>query len=128
MLNESKLNMKQKAFCDYYIASGNATEAAVKAGYSEKTAAVIASENLRKVNIKTYLSAKISEIENERTANIIEVQEFWAKTMRDKELKDTDRIKVSELIAKTHGAFIDKVESNTEVTILFEDSNKEYGK
>jgi phage terminase small subunit len=33
-----KLNARQKAFCEYYVASGNATEAAIKAGYSEKNA------------------------------------------------------------------------------------------
>ncbi|MCC0650821.1 terminase small subunit, partial [Clostridioides sp. ZZV15-6598] len=36
----SKLTEKQKRFCDYYIKTGNATEAAIKAGYSEKTAKV----------------------------------------------------------------------------------------
>ena len=49
-----KLTPKQQAFCDYYIASGNATEAAIKAGYSEKTARVVGCENLTKPNIREY--------------------------------------------------------------------------
>ena len=44
---------KQKKFCDYFIETGNATKAAIFAGYSEKTAAVIGAENLIKPNIRT---------------------------------------------------------------------------
>ena len=33
-----KLTLKQQRFADEYIISGNATEAAIKAGYSKKTA------------------------------------------------------------------------------------------
>ena len=43
-----KLTLKQKRFADEYIISGNATDAAKKAGYSEKTAFTIATENLKK--------------------------------------------------------------------------------
>lgn len=46
-----KLTPKQKAFADYYIECENATEAAKKAGYSEKTANITGFENLRKPNI-----------------------------------------------------------------------------
>ena len=47
-----KLNARQKSFCEYYVVSGNATEAAIKAGYKEKNARFIGSENLTKANIK----------------------------------------------------------------------------
>lgn len=47
---------KQKAFADYFLQSGNVTEAARKAGYSEKTAAVIGSENLKKPNVSAYIA------------------------------------------------------------------------
>ena len=50
-----KLNARQKAFCEYYVASGNATEAAIKAGYSKKTARVIGQENLTKPALKNYI-------------------------------------------------------------------------
>jgi phage terminase small subunit len=43
-----KLTEKQKRFCDYYIETGNATEAAIRAGYSNKTARFIGAENLTK--------------------------------------------------------------------------------
>ena len=50
-----KLTIKQKAFADYYIELGNATEAAIKAGYNPKTARQIGSMNLTKVDIKSYI-------------------------------------------------------------------------
>lgn len=47
-----KLTDKQQAFIDEYLIDLNATQAAIRAGYSEETAAVIGSENLVKPNIQ----------------------------------------------------------------------------
>lgn len=58
-----KLTPKQKAFCDYYIELGNATEAAVKAGYSKKTAKETGYENLNKKLIKEYIEKGLKEKE-----------------------------------------------------------------
>ena len=57
-----KLTIKQQRFADEYIISGNATEAAIKAGYSKKTANVIGVENLIKPNIKTYIDEKLKKL------------------------------------------------------------------
>ena len=48
VVKKVKLTLKQKRFCDEFIISGNATQAAVKAGYSKKTAGAMATENLKK--------------------------------------------------------------------------------
>ena len=48
-----KLTDKQKIFCDEYIISLNATQAAIKAGYAEKTAYAIGAENLKKPKIQS---------------------------------------------------------------------------
>ncbi len=50
-----KLTEKQKLFCKYYLISLNATDAAIKAGYSKKTATETGSENLRKPHIAEYV-------------------------------------------------------------------------
>lgn len=55
-LVDSELTEKQRLFCTYYMQSFNATQSAVKAGYSRETAGVIGCENLRKPNIKKYLN------------------------------------------------------------------------
>ena len=55
-----KMSEKQKAFCDYYIESLNLTDAAKKAGYSEKTARSMGSENLTKPDIKEYIELRLA--------------------------------------------------------------------
>lgn len=60
--NENKLTPKQDRFCQEYLIDLNATQAAIRAGYSEKTANVIASENLA----KPYLQARIAELKAKR--------------------------------------------------------------
>lgn len=78
---------KQKRFVDYYIETGNKTEAAKRAGYSEKTAASIGDENLRKPVIKAAIEGRLKELEDKRIAKIDEVLKFLTSSMRG-ELKD----------------------------------------
>lgn len=112
-----KLNVRQKAFCEYYVASGNATESAIKAGYSKKNARQVGSENLTKPNIQEYIKQLSEKEEDKRIANMKEVKEFWTNILRDEEIKMSDRLKASEYIAKTNGAFLDKVEINGEMKV-----------
>lgn len=57
----AELTEKQAAFCREYIIDFNATQAAIRAGYSENTAAKIGSENLIKPDIQSYLAELIAE-------------------------------------------------------------------
>lgn len=66
------MNPKQERFCQEYVVDLNATQAAIRAGYSEKTAASIGNENLTKPEI----SAKIAELQND-IANKLEVDASW---------------------------------------------------
>jgi len=62
MRDKSGLTIKQKLFCDNYIANGyNATDAARKAKYSENSASEIGNENLRKPQIQEYLGKRMKE-------------------------------------------------------------------
>ncbi|MEK4628097.1 terminase small subunit [Solibacillus sp. FSL R7-0682] len=79
---ERKLTIKQQAFADYYIQTGNATEAAIKAGYSERSARQIAEQNLTKHDISNYIKEKMEEIASERIADATEVMEYLTKVMR----------------------------------------------
>ncbi|BFI99908.1 terminase small subunit [Priestia megaterium] len=106
----SKLTPKQQAFADYYIETGNATQAAIKAGYSKKTARVIGQENLLKPAIKKYVEERNKEIKSKRIADMKEIKEFWTSMVRNNKLEPKDRLKASEYIAKTNGAFLEKVE------------------
>ena len=82
-----KLTPKQRAFCDYYIETGNATESAIKAGYSKNTAAVIGTENLRKPNIKKYIDEKLEEMSSNRIADAEEIMEYLTKVLRKEEVE-----------------------------------------
>ena len=80
-----KLTDKQKAFCDYYIETLNATESYKKAGYKVKndnTAAVNANRLLRNAKIKSYIDKRLKEIENDRIADAKEVMEYLTAVMR----------------------------------------------
>lgn len=124
----ASLTEKQKRFADYYIETGNMTEAAIKAGYSKKTARVIGQENLLKPAIKNYIDEKLKELEEKRVASATEVMQLLTSAMRGeldeevvvvesigdycsearvvkKKIGLKDRIKAAELIGKRHRLF-----------------------
>ncbi|WP_270519479.1 terminase small subunit, partial [Limosilactobacillus fermentum] len=73
-----KLTLKQQRFVDEYIISGNATQAAIKAGYSKKTAKQMGTENLAKPIIKAELDRRNAEIQSAKTMDMQEVMERLA--------------------------------------------------
>lgn len=111
------LTVKQKAFADFYIETGNAAESARRAGYSPRTARGTGAENLTKPYILDYIKARNKEIENARIAKMKEVKEFWTKILRDDKTGMRNRLKASEFIAKTNGAFLEKVEHSGTVKL-----------
>ena len=58
---DTPLNRRQRVFIEEYLKDFNAKRAAIKAGYSSKTAAVIGSQNLIKLNIAAAIKKKLSE-------------------------------------------------------------------
>lgn len=66
------MNGRQRRFADEYIKTGNATQAAINAGYSEKTANRIASQNLSKLDIKSYIDEQMQELHK---SNIMDAKE-----------------------------------------------------
>lgn len=86
------LTPKQKAFADEYIKNGgNASDAARKAGYSEKTAYSMGQQNLKKLDVSSYIAAKQSLIEKQKGTDIMslaEIQQRRSMIARG-ELKDS---------------------------------------
>lgn len=109
------LTLKQKAFADYYIETGNATEAARKAGYNPKSARQIATENLSKPSISAYIKTRLAEIDAGRIATADEVMKFYTSVMRG-EVKDqfgleaqlTDRLNAGKELMKRFAAVDDR--------------------
>ena len=81
------MNDRQKAFADYYIETGNATESAKRAGYSEKTAYSTGNRMLKNVEVSTYIAERTAPTEQKRIATGDEVMEFLTAVMRG-EIKD----------------------------------------
>lgn len=123
------MNAKQKRFCDEYLVDCNATQAAIRAGYSARTANEQAARLLANVSIKAYIDEKMERLHNERTADAQEVLEYLTAVMRGQQTEQTlisvgdgvqkignievgarDRLKAAELIGKRFGLFKEGLE------------------
>lgn len=124
------MNEKQVRFCEEYIIDHNATQAAIRAGYSEKTAPQIASRLLRDVKVKEKIRELEDQIPKKNTiATAEEVLEHFTKVMRgelfdqvvkrdedgkvtkvDVVAKLSDRNKAAEALAKHYALLVEKVE------------------
>lgn len=145
-----KLNARQKAFCEYYVACGNATEAAIKAEYSKRTARSIGQRLLTYVDIKSYVKELMDKAESKRIASAEEVLQNLTSMMRGeiqeeivvvegegdgvssarivkKQVSAKERIKAAELLGKRHILWTDKtnIEGVLPVMIVGEDKLEE---
>ena len=91
----TNLNEKQKNFCREYIKDFNGTQAAIRAGYSKKTAGEISFQHLKKLEIQTYIS--------ELTKALAHKQEITAERI----LNEFAKIAFSS-IAHLHNTWIDR--------------------
>ena len=73
---------KQRKFCDEYIKTGNATQSAINAGYSQKTAKSIGAENLTKPDLKKYIDSKLKDISNNAIATAEETLTILTQIVR----------------------------------------------
>lgn len=142
-----KLTAKQKLFCDEYIISLNATQAAIKAGYSKKTARKIAAENLTKPVIQNYISERMEQKESSLIATQDEVLQYLTSVLRgesqttdtllvgigdgwqevqevEKKPSEKDRLKAAELLGKRYGLYTDKVSADVDMSL---DISIDYG-
>lgn len=128
-----KLTVKQRRFVDAYIETGNATEAAKKAGYRAKTAAVTGHENLRKPNVKNAITARLKELDDAQIADAREVLIHLTAAMRGeieeeipvvegcgngvsksriikKHISAHDRLRAAEMLMKRYGLMLSDLE------------------
>lgn len=137
----SKLTLKQKRFADEYIISGNATESAIKVGYSKKYANTNASKLLQNTTIKRYIDERLKILDSEKIADQKEVLQYLSAVMRGEHKEKTlisigesgqeivdidvgakDRLKAAELLGRRYKLFTDKVEVDANIeTVVFVD-------
>ena len=131
------LTARQKKFCDEYLISGNATDAAIKAGYSPKTAKQTGSENLAKPDLRAYIDEQLEKLHSAKIADAEEVMKYLTSVMRgehteqvlklvgdgiqtvtDIEVSAKERIKAAELIGKRYALFSDKMDLGGAVPVV----------
>ena len=104
---KEKLTSKQKKFALEFLISGNITDAAKKAGYSERSARQIGSLNLTKPNVVEYMKEVLNKAKSKEVATTEEVLEFLTSVMRGDVAEQfgldpaiTDRTKAAQLLMK----------------------------
>ena len=138
---------KQKRFCDEYLVDCNATQAAIRAGYSEKTACEQAARMLANVKIKAYIDEKMKQIGDENIADTKEVLKYLTSVLRGesqssivvvegtgdgcseakvmkKAPDEKERLKAAELIGKRYGLFKESVDLAGAVPVVISGGNK----
>lgn len=120
-----KLTPKQQKFCEEYVITLNATQAAKKAGYSDRTAYSQGQRMLKNVEIRNFIAELTEREKNRRIASADEVLEFFATVMRDKNETTKNRLKAAENLAKRFGLDKEKADetkdNKIEVVLSIED-------
>lgn len=134
------MNERQKRFVAEYIKDYNATQAAIRVGYSERTAYSQGNRLLKNVEIKKAIKELQNEIRKENIAEAIEVEEFLSLAMKGeideevvvvegigegesrariikKQISAKDRIKAAELLGKRYALFTDKLNVDASVGV-----------
>jgi len=135
------LTEKQKAFADEYLIDLNGTQAAIRAGYSKKTANEQASRLLANVNVKEYIQNRMAEKEKALIANQDEVLKYLTSVLRgessseivvvesigdymsearkvQKAPDEKERLKAAELLGKRYGLYADKLKVDGAIPVV----------
>lgn len=136
----AKMTAKQKRFCDEYLIDLNATQAAIRAGYTAKYANTNAPKLLQITTIKDFIAARMAEKESELIADQDEVLKYLTAVMRgktkssvvvvenigdymsearemEKAPDEKERLKAAELLGKRYGLYTEKVEQAVDMDL-----------
>ena len=134
----------QKRFADEYLVDTNATQAAIRAGYSKKTAYSQGQRLLKNAEIKTYIDEQLEKMSSKKIADATEVMEYLTSVLRgesnaevvvvegcgdgyseartiDKAPDEKEKLKAAELLGKRYGIFTDKTSVSVEPVVIVND-------
>ena len=137
----AKMTAKQRRFCDEYLIDLNATQAAIRSGYSEKTAYSQGQRMLKNVDVKAYLDEQIQKMQSKKIADATEVMEYLTKVLRGesqseivvvenigdftseartmlKAPDEKERLKAAELLGKRYNMFSDKMKVDVAMPVV----------
>lgn len=136
VVSDIKLKPKELKFAEEWLKTTNATQSAIKAGYSARTAYSAGNRLLKKVDVKQYIDERLAEMQENSIADTNEVMQFLSSTMRG-DIPDqfgldpalNDRLKAAELLGKRYKLFTDKQEisgaDGEPIKVVFSNMNKE---
>jgi phage terminase small subunit len=107
------LTGKQRRFVSEYLIDQNATQAAIRAGYSRRTARSIGSENLAKPDILGPIESKMTELTNRAEIDAEYVLSAIRDTIErcsDLDGKEQVVLRGAELLGRYLGLFSDRIE------------------
>ena len=140
------LTEKQKRFCDEYLIDLNATQSAIRAGYSEKTAYSQGQRMLKNVEVKEYIDKRMATKDKKLIADQDEVLRYLTSVLRGESVSEEivvegtgdgcsearkikkapsekDKLKSAELLGKRYGIYTDKIQAEI-VTPIFGGENE----
>lgn len=100
-----ELNIKQKSFCEFYVASGNATDSAIKAGYKEKYARTNTDKLLKNTTILRYIKELREKTKSKRIMNVVERKEWLTNVIKSEKAKMTDKLTAINILNKMDGEY-----------------------
>ena len=134
---------KQRRFADEYLIDCNATQAAIRAGYSKNHAHTNANRLLQIAAVKEYIDERLAQISSDKIAQAEEIMEYLTAVLRgqssseivvvegvgggcssarriSKAPDEKERLKAAELLGKRYGLFTEKVnlDGGTRVVII----------
>ena len=144
----ANMTPKQQRFCDEYLIDLNGTQAAIRAGYSAKTANEQASRMLAKANIKEYIDQRMAEKEKSLIADQDEVLKYLTSVLRGegteemvvvegrgdgfseattvtRDISPKDRLKAAELLGKRYSLFKENVKLDVTPVVIGGDDGLE---
>lgn len=127
---------KQKRFCDEYLIDMNATQAAIRAGYSRSSAGRNANRMMKNDEIKAHIDEELARLKAENVADAQEVMEYLTSVMRGesrssvlcmagegtqtvikKKPDEKERLKAAELLGKRYGLYTDKIDMDADTEL-----------
>ena len=136
----AKLTERQRRFCEEYLIDGNASQAAIRAGYSKRSATVVSTTLMKNPQVQAHLKELLDALHSAKVADAQEVLEYLTSIMRGEQREQTlqligdgmqditaidvaakDRLKAAELLGKRYGIFKENVGVTMDAVVIVDD-------
>lgn len=134
------LTERQRRFCEEYLIDGNASQAAIRAGYSKRNSTVVSTTLMKNPQVQAHLKKLLDELHSAKVADAQEVLEYLTSIMRGEQREQTlqligdgmqditaidvaakDRLKAAELLGKRYGIFKENVGVTMDAVVIVDD-------